>query len=114
MRTWIVAGSALFLVNCVHLKPKEPRFKGVGASLPAATCASYDGKVVGLTLTALVAGSLGSGAGGLAPAIDDKGAQIGLGGAVVLLAGLAAVASYLSTHYAKRYADGCTDNTGGR
>lgn len=104
----------LGLTGCVHLQPKEKRYRGVGVAATQAQCTTYDNHIVSYTLTAVVAGAVGGGVGALSPTIDNKIAQYSLGGGVVLLTGLGAAMTYLATVTSKRYADECTVNQGGK
>jgi hypothetical protein len=113
--------SALLLVGC-HLQPSvRPGLKaGVyslgGPQSPPATweeCSKIDTKVLAWSIVAAVSGALG-GSSGVATAFSDGTPKYVTGSVSAGLGAFAAVAGLLSPYYAKKYAQRCTENTGGR
>jgi hypothetical protein len=69
--------------------------------------------VVGLTVSSVAAGALGGAGGGIAPYADADAVKYSLAGVGAGLWAFSAIASYLATHYAAKYAERCTVNSGG-
>jgi hypothetical protein len=67
-----------------------------------------------MTIGAVVAGVLSGGASTFETVTGNKTAVYSLAGASVGLAAGGAVMTYLATYYAKKYADQCTVNVGGK
>lgn len=77
-------------------------------------CDRLDGAATGWTATSVVAGVLGGGAGITTTILDQQTPRWATGSVTVGLAAISALSGYLSTHYAARYTQRCTLNTGGR
>ena len=113
-----------FLLAC-RLQPAQPRPKSsvvilkMAASpfaIPPATweeCSGIDRNQVGWAAAGAASGGLGAASAGLTAAFDSNTAKYVLSATGAAFGVLATVSSFLASHYAKRYAQRCTDNTGG-
>lgn len=130
MRTLVLLAALAAACSTVRLRPDNPdhaarklevtqRLNTDAQSLDAVLkaqqdeCDSLDGKVLGWTATAVVAGVLGGG-GGVTSLFTESTPRYAVGGVGVGLAAVTALASYLSTQYSARYSHRCTVNTGGK
>lgn len=112
MRLWLV----IFLGGCIHLAPlRDHRLRAVLLA-PAAECDALDRKVAALSVSSVVFGSLGAGAGigSFLPLVANNDAakwSVAAGGVVstALSTGLGWGANFNSAKYSKR----CTINVGG-
>lgn len=113
MKRWLFL---VLLAGC-HLQP-PPRYRSTTSfTPPPATweeCKRLDRDVVGWTASGVVFGVLGGGSGITTAFFDDKTPRYVTGGVSVTLGAVTALASYLATVSAKKYADRCTVNTGGK
>lgn len=109
---WIIV---LLLAGC-HL---QPRTFGLRGTAPAVTytreeCAVLDRNQLGWSVSAVIFGVLGGGSGGLTAVVPDDTPKYVVGSLSLVFGIFAGVSTLLAPAYAKRYADGCTVNTGGK
>ena len=81
--------------------------------LTEAECDHLDNKVTGWMATSLAATALGGVSGIVTSVPSDQTSRWIISGVSLLFGATAAVASYLSTHFAARYTKQCTVNIGG-